>query len=167
MSDKDLGKALLQVNALGLAGVADARQQTWQVLERDRRRVRLWIGVTVVLWLLAALWIVFVLVTFGLLLPMQAKLLQDPDKVEQRFSNDPEKAKAAARLREPVMMHLILQKLVINITAAVAVLTLAALSTLFLVLASRRATLRQVNASLLEISEQLKLLRPAASPPNT
>ena len=36
---------------------------------------------------------------------------------------------------------------------------MAALSTVLLVLASRRATLRQINASLLEISEQLKQLR--------
>ena len=157
----DLGKALLQLNSLELAGVTDARQQTWQVLERDRRRVRLWTGVTVGLWLLAMAWIVFVLVTFGLLMPMQAKLLQDPDKADERFKDDPEKAKAAAQMREPVMMNLILQKLVVNVTAAVAVLSLAALATVFLVLASRRATLRQVNASLLEISEQLKLLRQA------
>ena len=159
MSDKDLGKALLQLNSLDLAGVGNARQQTWQVLERDRRRVRLWTGVTVGLWLLAMLWVVFVLVTFGLLMPMQAKLLQDPDKADERFKDDPEKAKAAARMREPVVMNLILQKLVVNVTAALAVLSLAALATVFLVLASRRATLRQVNASLLEISEQLRLLR--------
>src|SRR5437870_3321729 len=110
MSEKDLGKALLQLNSLDLAGVGNARQQTWQVLERDRRRVRLWTGVTVGLWLLAMLWVVFVLVTFGLLMPMQAKLLQDPDKADERFKDDPEKAKAAARMREPVVMNLILQK---------------------------------------------------------
>ena len=43
--------------------------------------------------------------------------------------------------------------------AAVAVLTLATLCTVLLLFASRRATLRQVNASLVEISEQLKQLR--------
>lgn len=46
-----------------------------------------------------------------------------------------------------------------HVTGALAVLTMAALATVFLVLASRRATLRQVNASLLEISEQVRLLR--------
>ena len=47
------------------------------------------------------------------------------------------------------------------ITLAVGALTLAALCTTLLVLASRRATLRQVNANLVEISEQLKQLRQA------
>ena len=47
----------------------------------------------------------------------------------------------------------------VGITASIGVLALAAGSTVFLVLASRRATLRQINASLLEISEQLKALR--------
>ena len=37
----------------------------------------------------------------------------------------------------------------------------AALGTVLLVVASRRATLRQVSASLLEISEQLRQLRQA------
>jgi hypothetical protein len=36
---------------------------------------------------------------------------------------------------------------------------LAAICTVLLILLSRRATLRQINASLLEISEQLKQLR--------
>jgi hypothetical protein len=40
-------------------------------------------------------------------------------------------------------------------------LLLAAICTVLLTLLSRRATLRQINASLLEISEQLKQLRPA------
>jgi hypothetical protein len=38
-------------------------------------------------------------------------------------------------------------------------LMLAAVCTVLLILLSRRATLRQVNASLVEISEQLKQLR--------
>jgi hypothetical protein len=38
-------------------------------------------------------------------------------------------------------------------------LLLAAVCTVLLILLSRRATLRQINASLVEISEELKLLR--------
>jgi hypothetical protein len=49
----------------------------------------------------------------------------------------------------------------VMIALSVAVLTVAALCTVLLVSASRRATLRQVNANLLEISEQLKELRQA------
>ena len=46
---------------------------------------------------------------------------------------------------------------------AVAVLAMAALSTLLLVRVSRQATLRQVNANLLVISEQLQRLGAAGS----
>ena len=95
MSEKELGKALLNLDALALAGVPDARQQTWLVLERDRRRVRRLTALTVLVWVLAML------------------------------------------------------------------LALAAICTVRLVFASRRATLRQLNASLLEVAEQLKRLRPA------
>ena len=40
MSEKDLGKALLRLDASTLAAVPDARQQTWNILAHDRRRVR-------------------------------------------------------------------------------------------------------------------------------
>jgi hypothetical protein len=58
--------------------------------------------------------------------------------------------------------HIISRMITVGITVSVGVLALAAGSTVFLVLASRRATLRQINASLLEISEQLKALRKQA-----
>jgi hypothetical protein len=45
------------------------------------------------------------------------------------------------------------------ILACMAALLLAAVSTLLLVFASRRATLRQINANLAAISEELKQLR--------
>lgn len=45
------------------------------------------------------------------------------------------------------------------IAFSVFIATLAAFLTVLLILATRRATLRQVNANLLEISEQLKQMR--------
>jgi hypothetical protein len=50
------------------------------------------------------------------------------------------------------------------IAGSVAALFLAALCTVLLVITSRRATLRQINLSLMELSEQLKQLRQAAPP---
>ena len=55
--------------------------------------------------------------------------------------------------------HIMSRMITVGITVSIGVLALAAGSTVFLVLASRRATLRQINASLLEISDQLKQLR--------
>jgi hypothetical protein len=67
---------------------------------------------------------------------------------------------AADELQRIVWLHLqVVQGGVKLLSACVAVVAFAALSTVLLVFASRRATLRQVNASLVEISEQLKQLR--------
>ena len=54
MSDKELRNALLQLDATDLAGVADLKQQTWRVLERDRRRVRWLTLLSIAIWLFAA-----------------------------------------------------------------------------------------------------------------
>jgi hypothetical protein len=51
------------------------------------------------------------------------------------------------------------------ITFTVGALSLAGLCTFGLVIATRRATLRQVNANLVEITEQLKQLRQERAPP--
>src|SRR3989442_3090515 len=77
VSEKELGKALLRLDALDLAAVPEARQQVWRVLERDRRRVRFLTILTTATWLLAVALILTVLVNFGLIFPAQAKLVHD------------------------------------------------------------------------------------------
>jgi hypothetical protein len=54
---------------------------------------------------------------------------------------------------------MVMEKTTAVVAISVAVLALAALGTVFLVFASRAATIRQVNATLVEISEQLKRLQ--------
>ena len=61
MTEKDLRKALLGLDAAAIAGVPDAQQITRKVLDRDRRRVQLLAALTIFLWLTAALGIVVVL----------------------------------------------------------------------------------------------------------
>src|SRR5260370_34684264 len=77
MNERDLGRALLNLDGATLAGTPDVRQQTWKILERDRRRVRRLTFVTVVVWLLALALILTVLVAFGLIFPREAKLMKD------------------------------------------------------------------------------------------
>jgi len=150
MSEKDLGKALLNLDAASLAAVPDTRQQTWNILARDRRRVRLLTAVTVCIWLLAALLVFGGLVGFGLIFPQQAKLM-----------NDLQEGKLTAAQRDESQRNLLVgfQKGTLLIAFSVAVLSLTSVLTVLLILASRWATLRQVNAGLVEISEQLKELR--------
>jgi hypothetical protein len=154
MTQKDLGEALLKLGVTELSGLPDVREQTWTILERDRRRVRQLTLLTVGAWLLSTVLIFTVLVAFGFLFPRVAKLRMDVEqgRVTQAQRDD---------LRNE--HDLGLMKGTLLIAFSVASLTLAALCTVLLNLSTRRATLRQINASLLEISDQLKELRSSAA----
>jgi len=156
MSESDVGKALLKVDALDLAGVSDTQQLTWKILEHDRRLVRRLTILTLVIWLMAAGMVGFVMIAFGFLFPMQAKLTNETELVKI----DPKQRASLEQVYRQTF-----QMLTVLIAFSVLVLALAALTTVRLIFASRRATLRQVNASLIEISRQLKELRTAAAPP--
>jgi hypothetical protein len=156
MSESDLGQALLKVDAVNLAGVPDTRQLTWRILEHDRRHVRRLTILTMVIWGIAAGLVGFIMVAFGLLFPMEAKLRQATQEGQ---------INAAQRDAMETVHRQTFQMLTVAITLSVGILALAALSTVRLIFASRRATLRQVNASLLEISNQLQELRQALAKP--
>jgi hypothetical protein len=144
MSDRDIGEALLKLDAANLSAALDPRRQIEQVLARDRRRVRLWAATAALFWLLAVAGVV-VLIGFYLL------------------QIDPRLGAYAAGRRQPgqdaevwVLVGRGTARLLLGCAAAV---LLAAFSTMLLVFSSRRATLRQINASLVDISEQLRQLR--------
>jgi hypothetical protein len=152
MTDKDLSRALLDLDARTLAGAADPREATMKILAGDRRRVWWWSAITLTFWILALLMVLWMLVAMGLLMPFEAHL-RDPAQAA-RHGMTPEML-AQGELNAHIMSRMI----TVGVTMSVGILALAAGSTVFLVLTSRRATLRQINASLLEISDQLKQLR--------
>src|SRR5262245_37701259 len=149
MSEQELSRALLNLDG-GVPVLPDVRQMTQRVLERDRRTVRRWTFWSVVLWLAAVGMVLFVFVAMGLVMPMQAKVRDGKHK--DRIKGDEQQLTFMVNQVYPQMLTL-------AVAGSVGLLGLAALSTLLLVRASRQATLRQVSASLLEISEQLKQLR--------
>jgi hypothetical protein len=153
MSEKELGEALLKLDALSLAGVPDHRQHIWRILDRDRRRVRFLTVAVVLTWLLAGALVMTGLVSYGFTFPMQAKLKMDT-----------EAGKLTAAQRDEAQREILMafQKGTLLIAFSVLVMAGAALWTVFLILASQQATLRQVNASLAEIGEQLKRLQPTS-----
>jgi ABC-type Fe3+ transport system permease subunit len=156
MTAPELRRALLDLDAANPAASPDAKQLTEMVLERDRRRVRRLAGVTIAAWLLAILLILTSLVGFGMVFPRMAKLRMDlaegkvtaPDR--DRIEADNARDFAIGTLQ---------------VALAVLVLGVAAFCTVLLVLASRRATLRQINAGLIEISRQLGQLARGPAPP--
>jgi hypothetical protein len=151
MTEKELGEALLHLDA---TSTPDPKALTASILKRDRRRVRVLTWLSVGSWLLAAALVLFILVMFGFLFPLQAKLQQEAKQPTGRIT-------AAERERLTHEAEVAFRMGSVLITLAVGVLSLAALSTTLLVLASRRATLRQVNANLVEMTEQMKQLRQA------
>jgi hypothetical protein len=151
VSEKELREALLKLDALDLAGVPDQRQQVWRILERDRRRVRRLSILTLVTWLLAGALVLGGLVSYGFTFPRQAHLREQIKEGKLK----PEQREEAQR---DILMSF--QKGTVLIAYSVALMAGAALATVFLIHASRGATLRQINASLIEIGEQLKRLRP-------
>ena len=137
MSEKELADALLKLDMSKTPDAADVRQLTRNVLERDRRRGRLWTVLTVLSWFAAAI----VFYWFGFwLLGIWAEL---------------------QRGEEPDVTLLVtkLVKFLMVFAASVELLIFAFLCTLLSMRASRHATLRQVNANLREISEQVNQLR--------
>jgi hypothetical protein len=152
MSEKELGEALLRLDAAALAGIPAQQQQVWKILESDRRRVRLLSWVVTLTWLLAGALVLGGLISYGFTFPMQALLRE---KIEQGKLTPQERD----QMQRDILMSF--QKGTLLIAYSVFVMAGAALCTVCLILASRKATLRQVNASLVEIGEQLKRLRPA------
>ena len=151
MTEKELRKALLGLDSTRLTAVPDAQQITRKVLERDRRRVRLLAVLTIVLWVTAA---------SGILVVLYALLAVHP---ERGIAQDAERGRVTSAERERIehVRLMMIEKTTAVVAISVAVLALAALGTVFLVFAARAATIRQVNATLVEISEQLKLLKQA------
>ncbi len=150
MNEKELKKALLGLDAAGITSVPNAHEITRKVLERDRSVVRTLTWVTIFLWVVAAV---------GATLVIAAQLVVHPAML-QTIPND------GTPLERDRYEHARLG-MVDHVTAAVAVsiglLALAALGTIRLVLASHKATIRQVNATLVEISAQLKEMRQSGS----
>lgn len=155
MNDKEIGKALVSRHAGTSAGTPDPRQLVGKVLQQERGRIRLLTGLTILLWLVAAAGVLFVVyVAIWHMYPKQQKLMRDATlgnvSVEEIVAI------------QAIHFHA-LELCTRVIAAAFVALTLAALCTVLLVLVSRRATLRQINNQLAEISEQLKQLQLSAA----
>jgi Na+/proline symporter len=139
MDEREMGRELLRWQSLGQDPGGDPRELTRRVLRRDRRRVRLLAGLTAFFWFLGAAGIFLVILAFlALVAPKLQHIAQEQG------------------LHRGIVE--VLGKGMATVAACVASLALAALFTILLVLASRRATLRQVNAHLREIHEELKRL---------
>jgi hypothetical protein len=151
MTEKELGRALLNADGGGLTTTPDPRLLTGAILERDRRRVRLLAFAAIALWLVPAALLAYVLTTFARdFIPKQKQL--------QRRAAEGQLTGEDRRLLETLQLDWTAAAAKVGAISVVAI-ALAAVTTVMLISASRRATLRQINASLVMISDQLKQLR--------
>jgi ABC-type Fe3+ transport system permease subunit len=139
MSENELGKALLRGE-----DPIDLNALTQGVLRRDRRKM--WfLGIACLL-----AWMSVVMLPWATILPMLAKI--NEYQMEPNHGND--SATAEQRAQSMLVVHAVKVTFVLSISS----MFVAALCTVSLIIMSRRATLRQVNVRLAEISAQLKAL---------
>ena len=153
MNEKDLGKSLVRGEA-----APDVNALIQQVLRRDRRRV-FWLATACVM-----AWMLVVALPWSTVLPMVARVAE-----HLRAANGAASAVAGSDVaaRQQAESNELLQIVKVGTVAtffgSMASMLMAAVCTVALIVASRRATLRQVNARLAEISEQLKALAAKSS----
>jgi len=141
MNEKFLGDALLRGE-----DPIDLDALTLRVLRRDRRRM----------WILGILcviaWMLVVMLPWATILPMLAK-------VAEHLVSPTTGPTAAERQEQSVLLaRIVKQGTIATFFGSIASMFVAAIFTVSFITLSRRATLRQVNARLMEISMQLKTL---------
>lgn len=155
MSDKKLGDALLKVD-LTPSPIATAVRVD-RIIEEDRRRVQWLARLTVALWVLAALGALLIFIVGGFVFPAIAKTLNDATQAAEAAKALKGELAAPSQIDTAFLMlaKLLAACIVVGFLSFVLMMA-AGLATVVLVFRSRRATLRQINANLLQISEQLK-----------
>jgi ABC-type Fe3+ transport system permease subunit len=142
MNENDVGKKLV-------AGEdpIDFQMLTHRVLKRDRRRM--WfLGVACV-----AAWMLVVILPWITILPMVARIVENQQGINSNTSISPEQ-----REQTMLLLQVVKKGTIGTFVGSVVSMFVAAVCTVSLVILSRRATLRQTNDRLVQISAQLKAL---------
>jgi hypothetical protein len=146
MNERELGEELLSYDAAQIAKTDPVRLAAG-IIHRDQRLTRFWSASTIILWL----------VTAGFLFPIIAEMRKMTAEISVTMQKLIDATKIESDLPD-----------VLNKTAAMGVrlsmiaigaMVLATVLTVLLVRSSRRATLRQVNANLLQIARQIEGLK--------
>lgn len=142
MSEKELGEALLRgEDPIDLAALAD------RVLRRDRRRV--WfLGIACVI-----AWMLVVMLPWATVMPMVTKVVM--------ISSNSVPPTAYDKEQTILLAQVVKQGVMATFFGSIASMFVAAICTVSFIIFSRRATLRQVNARLTEISAQLRSMATA------
>lgn len=149
MTEHELIQAMRELIAKASSDAPDPRLLAREISRGDQQRIRWLAGLSIFFWLLAAAGLVLLCVGLDRFV-IYARIANFPPAT--RFDTE-------QMLRGTSLIH----HTIWIVAGSVGSLFLAALCTVLLVTTSRRATLRQINFSLMELSEQLKQLRGANS----
>lgn len=165
---KTLADALLAIDGRTPSSSAEGREVAQEALHRDRRRVRIVTSMTIGLFLSAVLGICFlVYFCYVKIAPGMARYERDISALEQQLENERPQTSKPDLLGMTARMTVgqgwaFFRIQVITLWGTVAVLAfmlVAAFCTVLLIMATRRATLRQIQVSLLALSEQFDALQ--------
>ena len=165
---KALVDTLLAIDSRMPTKSAEGREVATEVLRRDRRRVRILTWATIGLFLLMIIGICFVVYLNCIkVVPAMEKYKLDISEMEQQLDKqEPQPSKPdlptmTARMTVGQGYGLFLVHVITlwAISALFAVMLAAAVCTVLLIMATRGATLRQIQASLLALSEQFDALQ--------
>jgi hypothetical protein len=156
---KKLSDALLELDSHAATSSAEGWNLAEDILRRDRLRVRILVGAIITFFLLAG-WVIYRSFTqfYMYITPIMNAVQQDIEKNEPLAGADLAMARCCQTLYASQIMSLKV------VSASVGALLLAAVCTVLLLLATRRAMLRQIQASLLVLSEQVQTLQRSSLP---
>jgi hypothetical protein len=173
MSEQELIQALRELIAKASADAPDPRFLAREISWRDQQRIRLLAGLSIFFWLLAAAGLVLLCVGLNNFL-MYVRLADVSQRIAsdlQKQASDREQHNSKAPLSDSIARELdrdfrervhgtqLLHKSIWFVAGSVGALFMAALCTVLLVTTSRRATLHQINLSLMQLAEQIRQLR--------
>ena len=156
MSEAELFRALQDLMSR-YATPSRAQELSLELEARDRWRVRLVAAVTVLLWVGGIAGMLYMIVCFNRFIILYSPLPPEPGTISARPDMQDWRA------REEFMAKMALHHSLEACMVTVPLLLLAALSTVWLVFSSRRATLNQIKVSLAALSQQLQEMRQAAT----
>ncbi len=143
MSENEFGKALLRGEQIDVASLTE------RVIRRDRWRM--WgLGILCVI-----AWMAVVMLPWATILPMLAKVVHHPLDTDLTSNPATTQQSQNADVLEAVKFGTMAA-----FFSSIIAMFVAAVCTVLLIVLSRRATLRQINARLAEISRQLKAMEP-------
>jgi hypothetical protein len=160
--------ALLAIDSRTPSSSAEGREIAKEALRRDRRRVRVLTWTTIGCFLLAVIAICLPVYFYYLrLAPGMERCQRDLAALEQQFHKERPKDSEPDLLAMTASMTAGLGGALVSLTevylcgisALLAVILAAAFCTLLLITATRRATLRQIQVSLLTLSDQFDTLQ--------